>query len=156
MEVFQKVGFNVETVTRLPYLCEGDMYHDYYVLDDAVFVLKVSDDSLESAQWKPCVFGHLFLKPNLIFFFTYINHATKKNLTCVLKMASQLWSSGTLSPTNTSLPVWLILSLYLYKKRKKITKCCSCFENVPAFHRRSNLHRHINMLFLFYWICHLS
>lgn len=50
MEVFQKVGFNVETVTRLPYLCEGDMYHDYYVLDDAVFVLKVSDDSLESAQ----------------------------------------------------------------------------------------------------------
>ncbi|XP_051523262.1 protein-L-histidine N-pros-methyltransferase-like isoform X1 [Myxocyprinus asiaticus] len=39
-EVFQKMGFEVEAVTRLPYLCEGDMYKDYYVLDDAVFVLK--------------------------------------------------------------------------------------------------------------------
>uniref|UniRef100_A0A3Q1JUE6 Methyltransferase like 9 n=1 Tax=Anabas testudineus TaxID=64144 RepID=A0A3Q1JUE6_ANATE len=39
-EVFQRVGFKVEAVTRLPYLCEGDMYNDYYVLDDAVFVLK--------------------------------------------------------------------------------------------------------------------
>ncbi|XP_030630196.1 protein-L-histidine N-pros-methyltransferase isoform X2 [Chanos chanos] len=39
-EVFQKAGFEVEAVTRLPYLCEGDMYNDYYVLDDAVFVLK--------------------------------------------------------------------------------------------------------------------
>lgn len=49
-EVFQKVGFEVETVTRLPYLCEGDMYNDYYVLDDAVFVLKASEDGSESAQ----------------------------------------------------------------------------------------------------------
>lgn len=49
-EVFQKVGFQVETVTRLPYLCEGDMYNDYYVLDDAVFVLKASEDGSESAQ----------------------------------------------------------------------------------------------------------
>lgn len=39
-EVFREVGFEVEAVTRLPYLCEGDMYKDYYVLDDAVFVLK--------------------------------------------------------------------------------------------------------------------
>ncbi|KAJ8283946.1 hypothetical protein COCON_G00027960 [Conger conger] len=39
----QKAGFEVEAVTRLPYLCEGDMYHDYYVLDDAVFVLKPSE-----------------------------------------------------------------------------------------------------------------
>ncbi|XP_028845867.1 protein-L-histidine N-pros-methyltransferase isoform X2 [Denticeps clupeoides] len=39
-EVFLRVGFEVEAVTRLPYLCEGDMYKDYYVLDDAVFVLK--------------------------------------------------------------------------------------------------------------------
>ncbi|KAG9350256.1 hypothetical protein JZ751_026610 [Albula glossodonta] len=39
-QVFQEVGFLVEAVTRLPYLCEGDMYKDYYVLDDAVFVLK--------------------------------------------------------------------------------------------------------------------
>ncbi|TWW54242.1 protein-L-histidine N-pros-methyltransferase-like [Takifugu flavidus] len=40
-EVFWRLGFEVEAVTRLPYLCEGDMYKDYYVLDDAVFVLKV-------------------------------------------------------------------------------------------------------------------
>lgn len=39
-EVFSKAGFVIEAFTRLPYLCEGDMYNDYYVLDDAVFVLK--------------------------------------------------------------------------------------------------------------------
>ncbi|XP_004622939.2 methyltransferase-like protein 9 [Octodon degus] len=39
-EVFRKAGFAVEALTRLPYLCEGDMYNDYYVLDDAVFVLR--------------------------------------------------------------------------------------------------------------------
>lgn len=48
-EVFQRVGLEVEAVTRLPYLCEGDMYNDYYVLDDAVFVLKASDTSEECA-----------------------------------------------------------------------------------------------------------
>ncbi|XP_036400215.1 methyltransferase-like protein 9 isoform X2 [Megalops cyprinoides] len=42
-QVFREVGFEVEAVTRLPYLCEGDMYNDYYVLDDAVFVLKPRD-----------------------------------------------------------------------------------------------------------------
>lgn len=42
-EVFQKNGFDVEAITRVPYLCEGDMYRDYYVLDDAVFVLKPQD-----------------------------------------------------------------------------------------------------------------
>ncbi|XP_076854705.1 protein-L-histidine N-pros-methyltransferase isoform X2 [Brachyhypopomus gauderio] len=40
VDTFQKVGFDVESVTRLPYLCEGDMNQDFYVLDDAVFVLK--------------------------------------------------------------------------------------------------------------------
>ncbi|XP_026172203.1 protein-L-histidine N-pros-methyltransferase isoform X1 [Mastacembelus armatus] len=49
-EVFQSVGFEVEAVTRLPYLCEGDMYNDYYVLDDAVFVLKASDNSEKSVH----------------------------------------------------------------------------------------------------------
>ncbi|XP_060116817.1 protein-L-histidine N-pros-methyltransferase isoform X1 [Heteronotia binoei] len=39
-EVFRKAGFAIEAFTRLPYLCEGDMYNDFYVLDDAVFVLK--------------------------------------------------------------------------------------------------------------------
>ncbi|KAF7705079.1 hypothetical protein HF521_020365 [Silurus meridionalis] len=38
--IFHSIGFEVEAVTRLPYLCEGDMHQDYYVLDDAVFVLK--------------------------------------------------------------------------------------------------------------------
>lgn len=52
-EVFRRAGFEVEAVTRLPYLCEGDMYNDYYVLDDAVFVLKASEDSSESAHWTP-------------------------------------------------------------------------------------------------------
>lgn len=42
-DVFSSIGFEVETVTRLPYLCEGDMHQDYYVLDDAVFVLKPQD-----------------------------------------------------------------------------------------------------------------
>ncbi|KAL7979216.1 hypothetical protein Chor_015240 [Crotalus horridus] len=39
-EVLKKAGFAIEAFTRLPYLCEGDMYNDYYVLDDAVFVLR--------------------------------------------------------------------------------------------------------------------
>lgn len=39
-EVFRKAGFVIEAITRVPYLCEGDMYNDYYTLDDAVFVLK--------------------------------------------------------------------------------------------------------------------
>ncbi|XP_069012365.1 protein-L-histidine N-pros-methyltransferase isoform X1 [Embiotoca jacksoni] len=49
-EVYRQVGLEVEAVTRLPYLCEGDMYNDYYVLDDAVFVLKASDNSEASPQ----------------------------------------------------------------------------------------------------------
>ncbi|XP_063077298.1 methyltransferase-like protein 9 [Engraulis encrasicolus] len=44
-EVFHQVGLEVEAVTRLPYLCEGDMYKDYYVLDDAVFVLKATQEN---------------------------------------------------------------------------------------------------------------
>ncbi|EHB01071.1 Methyltransferase-like protein 9 [Heterocephalus glaber] len=39
-EVFRKASFVIEAFTRLPYLCEGNMYNDYYVLDDADFVLK--------------------------------------------------------------------------------------------------------------------
>ena len=36
-EVFRKAGFVIEAFTRLPYLCEGDMYNDYYFLDNALF-----------------------------------------------------------------------------------------------------------------------
>ncbi|XP_077982874.1 protein-L-histidine N-pros-methyltransferase-like [Glandiceps talaboti] len=38
--VFQPAGFKVLKFTRLPYLCEGDLYDPYYVLDDAIFVLQ--------------------------------------------------------------------------------------------------------------------
>ena len=39
-DVSRKAGFVIEAFTRLPQLCEGNVYNDYYVLDDAVFVLK--------------------------------------------------------------------------------------------------------------------
>lgn len=39
-DVFTPAGFILESFTRLPYLCEGDMYRDFYVLSDAVFVLR--------------------------------------------------------------------------------------------------------------------
>lgn len=39
-DVFEPTGFTVELFTRVPYLCEGDLYRDFYVLDDALFVLK--------------------------------------------------------------------------------------------------------------------
>ncbi|KAK3581155.1 hypothetical protein CHS0354_024687 [Potamilus streckersoni] len=44
-DVFEPAGFELEHFTRLPYLCEGDMYHSFYVLDDAVFVLKHKETS---------------------------------------------------------------------------------------------------------------
>ncbi len=37
--VFQPLGLNVDVVSRAPYLCQGDMYNPYYVLNDAIFVL---------------------------------------------------------------------------------------------------------------------
>ena len=41
-DVFEPSGFTVELFMRVPYLCEGDLYRDFYVLDDALFVLKIS------------------------------------------------------------------------------------------------------------------
>jgi len=38
--IFHQAGFEVEQFTRLPYLCEGDLKHSFYVLTDALFVLK--------------------------------------------------------------------------------------------------------------------
>ena len=40
--IFQPAGFIVEKFTKLPYLCEGDLYQDYYMLHDAVFILRPS------------------------------------------------------------------------------------------------------------------
>ncbi|XP_022338741.2 protein-L-histidine N-pros-methyltransferase-like [Crassostrea virginica] len=39
-KVFEPAGFYVEKFSRLPYLCEGDLHQSFYVLDDAVFVIK--------------------------------------------------------------------------------------------------------------------
>ena len=38
--LLEPAGFTVERLTRLPYLCEGDLQRSFYVLDDAIFVLK--------------------------------------------------------------------------------------------------------------------
>ncbi|XP_066934002.1 protein-L-histidine N-pros-methyltransferase-like [Clytia hemisphaerica] len=39
-DVFVPAGFDVVRFTRLPYLCEGDLNHDFFALNDVVFVLK--------------------------------------------------------------------------------------------------------------------
>jgi len=38
--VFRPAGFDVVRFTRLPYLCEGDLNTDFFVLNDIVFALK--------------------------------------------------------------------------------------------------------------------
>uniref|UniRef100_A0A8C4NG31 Methyltransferase 9, His-X-His N1-histidine n=1 Tax=Eptatretus burgeri TaxID=7764 RepID=A0A8C4NG31_EPTBU len=39
-DVFSPAGLEIEAFTRVPYLCEGDLYSTYFTLDDAVFVLR--------------------------------------------------------------------------------------------------------------------
>ena len=39
IKVLKHIGFTLEAVTRLPYICEGDLDVDYYTLDDAMLVL---------------------------------------------------------------------------------------------------------------------
>jgi hypothetical protein len=39
-DVFTPEGFAVECFSKVPYLCEGDLYENFYVLSDALFVLK--------------------------------------------------------------------------------------------------------------------
>ena len=41
--VFEPAGFTLVRFTRVPYLCEGDMESSFYMLDDFVFVLKVTE-----------------------------------------------------------------------------------------------------------------
>ena len=41
-DVFEPSGFAVELFTRVPYLCEGDLYREFYFLNDALFVLKAT------------------------------------------------------------------------------------------------------------------
>ncbi|XP_057291142.1 protein-L-histidine N-pros-methyltransferase-like [Hydractinia symbiolongicarpus] len=42
-EVFPQAGLEVVKFTRLPYLCEGDLHRDFFVLNDIVFVLKAAE-----------------------------------------------------------------------------------------------------------------
>jgi hypothetical protein len=39
--VFQPLGFRLKKLSRLPYLCEGDMERSYYFLSDYIFVLEI-------------------------------------------------------------------------------------------------------------------
>ena len=48
-DVFKPFGFTVESFTKLPYLCEGDLEHSFYVLQDIVFVLKCDSSVSETA-----------------------------------------------------------------------------------------------------------
>ncbi|XP_046545027.1 protein-L-histidine N-pros-methyltransferase-like [Haliotis rubra] len=41
--VFTPAGFTVEKFSKLPYLCEGDINKSFFVLYDAVFVLRATD-----------------------------------------------------------------------------------------------------------------
>ena len=38
--VLRPLGLTPVAITRLPYLCEGDLHEEFYYLDDAVIVLK--------------------------------------------------------------------------------------------------------------------
>jgi len=51
LDVLLPVGFEVERFTKLPYLSEGDMYHSYYVLYDAVFVLRPVVTQCQCGDW---------------------------------------------------------------------------------------------------------
>ena len=42
VKLMTSLGFKLESWTRLPYLCEGDLVHSVYYLDDAVFLFKKS------------------------------------------------------------------------------------------------------------------
>jgi hypothetical protein len=37
--VFQEIGFNIEKISRVPYLSEGDMGKELYYLDTVIFLL---------------------------------------------------------------------------------------------------------------------
>lgn len=39
-DVLRPLGYSPLAVSRVPYLCEGDMNTDYFALDDVLFALK--------------------------------------------------------------------------------------------------------------------
>lgn len=71
-QVIEPLGFEICSWSKLPYLCEGDGKKDHYLLDDAVFVLKVKEDKetkalphvmpgvLENPPAAPSVWSSLF------------------------------------------------------------------------------------------------
>jgi len=44
-DVFEPNGFEVVKFTRLPYLCEGDLHNDFFLLTDILFWLKTSNQT---------------------------------------------------------------------------------------------------------------
>lgn len=45
-DVLRPLGYSPVALSRVPYLCEGDLGTEYYALDDAIFVLKRTDAQL--------------------------------------------------------------------------------------------------------------
>ncbi len=39
-EVLRPLGYSPLAISRLPYLCEGDLHEEYYALDDVIFMLE--------------------------------------------------------------------------------------------------------------------
>ncbi|EMP34973.1 Otoancorin [Chelonia mydas] len=89
-EVFRKAGFAIEAFTRLPYLCEGDMYNDYYVLDDAVFVLKPITNVWTTDMPKKIM--AYFHAQNVIFTISSLQMSIKNYLENLLYQPKQLLS----------------------------------------------------------------
>ena len=48
--VLEPAGFTLVRLSRVPYLCRGDLRQPYYVLSDAVFVLRVASSSSSSSS----------------------------------------------------------------------------------------------------------
>lgn len=48
--VLVPLGYTSLAVSRVPYLCEGDMSTDYYALEDAIFVLKRTRERKQSSE----------------------------------------------------------------------------------------------------------
>ena len=46
VKLFQEEGFRLKSWSRVPYLCEGDMSHSVYVLNDALFVFQHQDEAV--------------------------------------------------------------------------------------------------------------
>ena len=47
--VFELSDFEVVSFTRVPYLCEGDLERSFYILNDALFVLKPVEDQKQGS-----------------------------------------------------------------------------------------------------------